>query len=114
VGGLGSRVASDLEIGAAAAVHPDTPVVFKAPSAVEDARGLTALLNQLHACAHIRVAIIALHIVGGARNDLPLRGIAGRAWCCAGKNCKQAEDCSWTKDAQEFHGEPLRYPCNEV
>jgi len=115
VGGIRSCVASDLEIGAAAAVHPDTPVIFKAPGAVEDARGFTALLDQLHARAHVRVAIVPLHVVGGARNDLPLRGVAGRGWCCTDKDYEQEDqDRSGIKEAQEFHEDLFVTHCNEV
>jgi hypothetical protein len=64
--------AASLEIGLAAAVHPDPTAVHIAPRLVEDARSVTALLDELHATPDIGGAVISPHIVGGAGDELPL------------------------------------------
>jgi hypothetical protein len=64
-GGAGLPVASDAEIGTAAAVNPNAALA-ETPSLALDASGLAALANQAHTEARIGGAPGALHVVCGA------------------------------------------------
>jgi hypothetical protein len=60
---------SGLEIGPAAAIHPNTPAVV-APAVALTASGVAALFYQLYPAAGIGWAIVPVHVIRGARNYL--------------------------------------------
>jgi len=60
-----------LEIGAAAAVHPDAAVIV-APSPAEIAWRTAALAHKLHAAARVRLARVPVHVVRRASDGLRL------------------------------------------
>jgi hypothetical protein len=93
-----------LEVGAAAAIHPNAPVIGIAPRLVKNARRVAALLDKLNASADIGGAELPLHVIRRARDDLRLLGKGGRRRICRVTNSQRnREQRNKAQEVWSFH-----------
>ncbi len=69
---VSAPASADLEIGSAAAVHPDAPIVVP-PRLALDAGGIAFLPDHLNSAARIRRANMPAHVIGITAHHPPLR-----------------------------------------